>query len=210
MQNPWLNIPLHDYEGHMSLPIVAQAALLADIFEGMLKTQLPESVAVLGCAGGNGFDRIDSAVTKRVVGIDINPDYITATRSRFADRLSGLELVVGDVQSAAFSFSPVELIFAALLFEYVDLDSTLKSIRRLLCPNGRLVTVLQLPKTDIEPVTPTPFITLQSLAPCLRFVSPDQVCDRAAAFGFRHISGNRVCSHGGKVFEVQTFQMSEG
>ena len=28
--NPWLNIPLDDYEGHMSLPTVGQAQMIAD------------------------------------------------------------------------------------------------------------------------------------------------------------------------------------
>ena len=32
MTNPWLEIPLADYEGHMALPGVAQAALLAGRF----------------------------------------------------------------------------------------------------------------------------------------------------------------------------------
>ena len=30
MSNPWLSIPLEDYEGHMSLPAVGQAQMLAE------------------------------------------------------------------------------------------------------------------------------------------------------------------------------------
>lgn len=37
MRNPWLDIPLADYEGHMSLPHVGQAVLLGDVFEGALR-----------------------------------------------------------------------------------------------------------------------------------------------------------------------------
>ena len=33
MKNPWFEIPLSDYEGHMDSPEVAQATLLADLFE---------------------------------------------------------------------------------------------------------------------------------------------------------------------------------
>lgn len=31
MKNPWLDIPLDDYEGHMTLPQVAQAQMLAQL-----------------------------------------------------------------------------------------------------------------------------------------------------------------------------------
>ncbi len=98
MKNPWLEIPLADYEGHMALPEVAQATLLADVFEKALRKHAPASVSILGCAGGNGFDRIDPQVTTRVVGIDINPAYIAIARDRFQRRLLGLELIVADLQ----------------------------------------------------------------------------------------------------------------
>jgi hypothetical protein len=67
MRSPWLDIALADYEGHMGLPEVAQAELLADVFGALLVEHAPRSVAILGCAGGNGFGRISPAVTDRVV-----------------------------------------------------------------------------------------------------------------------------------------------
>lgn len=36
MRNPWLDIPLADYEGHMALPQIAQAKMIADHFESLL------------------------------------------------------------------------------------------------------------------------------------------------------------------------------
>ena len=69
--NPWLTIPLADYEAHMALPQVGQAQLLADLFAAELHARSPSSVAVLGCAGGNGFERAPS--TLRVVGVDVAP-----------------------------------------------------------------------------------------------------------------------------------------
>jgi len=53
--NPWLTIPLADYEAHMALPQVGQAQLLADLFAAELRERSPSSVAVLGCAGGKRF-----------------------------------------------------------------------------------------------------------------------------------------------------------
>jgi hypothetical protein len=52
MKNPWLDIPLSDYEAHIALPGVAQTQLLADILAGQLQSLQPTSLAVLGCAGG--------------------------------------------------------------------------------------------------------------------------------------------------------------
>jgi hypothetical protein len=68
MNSPWLDVPLADYEGHMALPGIEQAQLLSDIFAGVLAKFSPRSVAVIGCAGGNGFDRIPPAIS-RVVGL---------------------------------------------------------------------------------------------------------------------------------------------
>jgi hypothetical protein len=45
MKNPWLDIPLSDYEGHMALPGVAQAQLLAEILAGQLRSLQPASLA---------------------------------------------------------------------------------------------------------------------------------------------------------------------
>ncbi len=205
MKNPWLEIPLADYEGHMALPEVAQAELLADIFERMLRERAPASVAILGCAGGNGLDRIDPAVIKRISGIDINPDYIAAARERFQRQLPGLELITADLQTDDLQVEPVDLVFAALLFEYVDVGAVLPTIRRLLKPGGWLTTVLQLPHAEVPNVTPSPFLSMQSLAFCLRLVSPEGLREQAAAHGLVEVASERVASLGGKTFQVQTF-----
>ena len=64
MSNPWLSIPLEDYEGHMGSEGVRQLRALAELFKCALDLCLPESVAVLGVAGGNGLEQIDCTVTK--------------------------------------------------------------------------------------------------------------------------------------------------
>jgi len=51
MSNPWLNIPLADYEGHMCSPEVQQLDALSELFGVALGRCLPASVAVLGIAG---------------------------------------------------------------------------------------------------------------------------------------------------------------
>ena len=117
MKNPWLDIPLADYEGHMALPHVAQACLLSDVFANALRDYSPESVVILGCAGGNGFDRISPEIMERVIGVDINPEYVREAQRRFGDRMPTLELIVGDIETDMFDFPPVDMVFAGLFFE---------------------------------------------------------------------------------------------
>ena len=71
-RNPWLDIPPDDYENHMSSPEVQQLQALNTLFKKVLDTVRPSSLAVIGCTTGNGFEHIDTRVTKRIVGIDIN------------------------------------------------------------------------------------------------------------------------------------------
>ncbi|WP_049853198.1 hypothetical protein [Pantoea sp. RIT-PI-b] len=83
MSNPWLSIPLADYEGHMALPDVGQADMLSGELETLLAEYSPKSVAIAGCAGGNGFDKVINAGVTRLVGVDINPEYIADARALY-------------------------------------------------------------------------------------------------------------------------------
>ena len=67
MNNPWLQLSLADYEGHMSSPEVQQLAALSDLFAEALAICRPASLAVVGVAGGNGLDRIDGYITKHIL-----------------------------------------------------------------------------------------------------------------------------------------------
>ena len=73
MSNPWLAVPLSEYEQHMSSVEVQQLGALSDLFAEAIGCCRPFSIAVLGIAGGNGLDHIDSSITARVVGLDLNP-----------------------------------------------------------------------------------------------------------------------------------------
>jgi ubiquinone/menaquinone biosynthesis C-methylase UbiE len=205
MRNPWLDIPLPDYEGHMASPAIGQAALLAELFAEMLVTWSPESVAVLGCAGGNGFERVTPETTRRLVGIDLNPEYLEQARTRFAGRIAGLELYAGDLQTTDFGFSPVDLVYAALIFEYVDAAAALPRIRNMLCPDGLLVTVVQLAGEGIPEIGPSLYPSLASLASIMHLVLPKELRSVAARHGFRQI-GERTAQAGDKRFQVQTFR----
>lgn len=209
MTDPWLKLPLAEYEAHMSLPEVAQAALLGNVFAELLKAYAPCSVAVLGCAGGNGLERISPELTKRVVGVDLNAAYVGACRARFEDRIPGLELHVNDIEKDGLAFAPVELVYAALIFEYVDVGIAMQRIRPMLLAGGTLATVVQLPSSNAAAVTPSPFERVQAFSPVMRLVSAEELQALAAAQGLEQTGSRLVLSRVGKEFRVQTFLATE-
>lgn len=209
MNNPWLEIPLSDYESHMSLPTIAQAEMLAAQFSDALLRFSPESVAVIGCAGGNGFDRIPSA-TKRVVGVDINPSYIASASSRYLGRIPGLEFHVADIQDGPLPFAPVDLVFAALVFEYVSLSAALGNLSRVCRPGAHLVSVLQQPSVHVHAVSPSPYQSIQVLVPLMRLISPVDLAACAESCGFMLESEKTLALKSGKEFVIQVYRHAAG
>jgi SAM-dependent methyltransferase len=206
MRSPWLDIPLADYEGHMSLPRIGQADMLAMQLAALLAEWAPVSAAVIGCAGGNGFDRVDVQVTRRVVGIDINPRYIQELAYRYGATIPGLELYVRDIQEPVDRIEPVDLIYAALVLEYVDPVPVLRNLKSLCRPNGILATVLQLPSDRAASISDSPFTSLQGLAPAMHLVSPEVLTGTARDAGFVPLASRRIALASGKEFVEQVFQ----
>lgn len=183
--NPWLHVPLDDYEGHMQLASVAQLSALSDLFREALARVQPGSAAVLGIAGGNGLEHIDPAVTTRVVGLDVNPGYLDATRTRHAG-LPGLELHQVDLAAAAVDvvgLAPVDLVHAAMVFEHAGLGLCLDNALALCAPGGCLSVVLQLPSASDAAVAPSPFTSMASLKDHFSLVDPQEFATLMAERG---------------------------
>jgi hypothetical protein len=205
MGNPWLEIPLADYEGHMASPEVGQARMLSDALAALLRAHRPRALAVIGCAGGNGFEQVDGAGVRRVVGVDINPDYLAETGRRFGAAFDQLELICADVAHAELAFAPVDLVFAALVFEYVaraDLGRALRSLVARLNRGGVLAVLLQLPAPEGAAVTATPFTRLAALAPALRLLPPDEMIRAAREVGLALSDERRIELPSGKCFQL--------
>lgn len=207
MSNPWLDVPLDDYEDHMSLPAVGQAQMLAEQLDRALGRWTPTSVAVIGCAGGNGLEKMAGKMVDRVVAVDVNPDYIERSRARYAQRLSGLELVCADVQSESLAYGPVDFTYAALLFEYVGVLATLTTLKRNSRPGAVLTTVLQLPHPTIHAVSPSPYKSLGTLESAITLVAPDALRHAAADVGFAAVDSTVIELPSGKGFCVQNFRL---
>lgn len=203
--SPWLDIPLADYEGHMALPEIAQAQMLADELESAVRQHAPNSIAIIGCSGGNGFERLIGTTVERIVGIDINPAYVAAAQTRFGTQLRKLALYVADIQDVLPNIMPMKMIFAGLIFEYVDLHATMHNLRRLCAPGGTLVVVLQAPAADAHAISPSPFRSLQRLAPAMQLRDASELKAAAADAGFASATSRSVTLPSGKLFIVLSF-----
>lgn len=199
--NPWLEIPLADYEGHMALPEVGQADYLAGTLERLAREHRPQSVAVIGCAGGNGFGRLAALKVPRVVGIDINPAFLAEAKRRYQDSFPLLELACCDIASADCQIEPVDFIFAALIFEFADVRASLAFIRRLARPGAAIAAILQLPHPHIAAVTQSPFTSLAKLGPAVQLRSPDGFHQAAERAGFCIEFNFRRALPSGKAFQ---------
>lgn len=208
--NPWLSISAADYEGHMDAPNVGQLSVLNGIFRDALRCIPSKTIAVLGCGTGNGFEHIDREMTKRVVGIDINSEYLSLLKERHASRLPELELVCSDVSAFSPPNSSFDLIYGALIFEYVDYARMLKRISDWLTPKGTLVCVFQLPSPESGVVSETEYSSLKSLESIMRLVDPHDFDARARECGLTRVKQSEIPLKQGKRFLVSYYGKTQG
>lgn len=208
MSNPWLSIPLQDYEGHMDSAGVGQLTVLAELFKSILDRYRPESIAVLGVAGGNGLEQIDSAVTKRTVGVDINRRYLDEVGRRF-DTLIGLELHCCDLAESDVRAVPVALVHAALLFEHVGRGIALDNALSLVAAGGRLSVVLQLPSDKGQSVAATSYTSMQALKRDFTLIDPLAFQRHLSEKGFELVGEQTRSLPAGKALWLGVFMQKE-
>ena len=202
--NPWLAIPLDDYEGHMTLPTVRQANLLSNTLHDALNQYQSKSVCVLGCSGGNGFDRIPRDC--RVCGIDVNPAYVASAESRFGNSFSDILFLTCDIETGIPSYvGQFDMVYAALLFEYLDARRALSNVLPLAIDCGVIVVVAQLPTKEMDEITPTPFTSLYALDGFMRLIDVDELASLFAIHGFLETFRSEVASEPGKRFCILHF-----
>lgn len=204
--NPWLEIKLNDYESHMALSSIAQAQYLSRVFSTAIEKYSSKTVAILGCAGGNGLEVISNSNVERVVCVDINPDYVAASKKRFSGSFKQCEFLCCDILSSSFSITPVDLIFAGLIFEYVDYNAALSNICKVINPSGKLVVVLQLPSENIPEISPSQYTSLNKLNGIFNFVSPNGFQEAAKLHQFEVIESKMTTLESGKSFQEMVFR----
>lgn len=204
-EHPWNQVPLEDYERHMQHDSVAQLQFLNTLTGKYLQIIKPEKALFLGIAGGNGLDQIDSTVTKKIVGLDINAKYLDETRKRYQIRLPQLELIQIDIDSSAnLSIVKADWVWAALVLEYVDLANCFSFIQNNITSNGNLIITLQ-QNNGLQSVSKTGVQSIQCLGQVFREIPEDELLKHAVEKGFELLETEVNDLPNGKSFKTFLF-----
>jgi SAM-dependent methyltransferase len=170
--NVWSLVPAAEYEAHMGPAGVDQLARLSGIFGKVYGALRPARILLPGVGTGAGLEHVDPALTRRVVGLDVNIQYVAVARQRHLRLGPVLELYCEDVLHAKLEAGAFDLVHAALVFEHVEPVPLVERIARWLAPGGACAVVLQLPSA--EPVVPaTPL--MRQVAEQARIVPPAEL-----------------------------------
>lgn len=129
MRNPWKDIKLSDYENHMALDSVRQLQALNQMMKEQLNKYDIQTAMILGIAGGNGLEHVDTGKLKKVYGVDINPEYLEITEKRFEYLADTLECLCVDLTNEADKLPKVNLLIANLLIEYIGCECFKKVVK---------------------------------------------------------------------------------
>jgi hypothetical protein len=201
--NPWLEIPLEDYEGHMSHHMVGQSRLLNSLTKKYLELIKPSTVVFLGIAGGNGLEHIDRQYTKSVIGIDINQEYLDVALKRYNDRIASLQLLNLDIVENPERICHADLIWAALVLEYTGTDKVLDFCENNIRRGGQLVISIQ-SNNDKTSVSSTGIESVKKVGTIFSAVDPDALMGKAAEAGYKLIEKEKNELPNGK--SIITFQ----
>jgi SAM-dependent methyltransferase len=189
----------------MSSPTVNQRSVLSRLMGDALESVRPRTMLVLGCSTGNGLEHVNPEVTTHVTVVDLNPAYLLRLGERFPN--PGFELGVrcADLADVVLQREAFDLVHAGLVLEYLEWTFLLPRVATTLKPGGVLSVVLQLPSASSPAVTPTTFVSLQSLETLFRFVEPGALIEAARGEGLTLSNQRTESLPAGKAFEVLRF-----
>ncbi|HTN50852.1 MAG TPA: class I SAM-dependent methyltransferase [Anaeromyxobacter sp.] len=170
--NPWTIVPAADYERHMGPEGGGLLAPLSAIFQEAYLSAQPDRVLVPGCATGNGLEHVDPSVTARVVGVDVNLQYLGVARQRFFHLGPRLELFCADACAWRAAPGSFDLVHAGLIFEYLYPEVLVRRIVEWLADRGTCSVVLELPGGEGPP---PPSRALQLIEKAKKLVPPEEL-----------------------------------
>ena len=179
-------------------------APLSAAFAQVYRTARPRRVLLLGCGTGAGLEHVDLAITERVVGVDLNLQYLAVARQRHHRLGARLELFCADVRTADLSEAGFDLVHAALLAEYLDPEGLAAVMARAAAAGGTCAVVLRLPggepaeeASDVESV--------RALGKVTRLVEPAGLSTLLARRGLRRAGAWDLAIRSGRRLRVAMF-----
>ena len=119
MKNLWEEIELSDYENHMRSDSVMQLQTLNAMMKRQLNRYPVKTVMVLGVAGGNGLEHIDTQKVQKVYGVDINHKYLEKCAERYKSLNGIFESICMDLTDKNNALPHADMMIADLLIEYI-------------------------------------------------------------------------------------------
>lgn len=119
MKNPWEEIKLSDYENHMKLDSVMQLQCLNTMMKNQFNLYPIKAIAILGIAGGNGLEHIDTKKIQKVYGVDVNQKYLEKCSQRYKNLDGILECICVDLTHKNILLPHADMVIANLLIEYI-------------------------------------------------------------------------------------------
>lgn len=155
-KNPWEEIPLSDYEAHMSLDSVMQLQGMNQMMRNQFDSYPAQTVMILGIAGGNGLEHINTQKYRRVFGVDINPKYLTTVKERYPELSDVLECLCVDLASEPEKLPNAELLIANLLIEYIGYECFQKVVEHV---SPKYVScIIQINTDKVQWVSDSPYL----------------------------------------------------
>ncbi|SEP40539.1 hypothetical protein SAMN05428947_114170 [Mucilaginibacter sp. OK283] len=162
----------------------------------------------LGISGGNGLEHIDINKTKIVYGIDVNQSYLDETKKRFGEKIKQLVLVNADISSSNESFLKADFVWAALIFEYIDIEKGLEFISNNTGEVAKLVITIQ-SNNGAQSVSPTGVESIKLVKDIFNLVDKDDLQTKALAFELRIVSSEENVLPNGKSFITLEFEKTK-
>lgn len=129
MKNPWEEIALSDYENHMKLDSVMQLQAMNEMMKGQLDAYPVSTVMILGIAGGNGLEHVQTEKLKKVYGVDVNSAYLKEVRHRYPELDGILECLHVNLIDETDKLPKADLVIANLLIEYIGYSCFQRTVR---------------------------------------------------------------------------------
>lgn len=155
MKNPWEEIDLTSYEKHMSLDSVFQLQMLNEMMKSQFYSYPIKSVMILGVAGGNGFEHIDTDILTKVYGVDINESYLKACISRYPELSGVLDVIQADLTQDTNKLPYADLVVANLFIEYVGYECFQRVLEQV---KPKYISCIIQKDNDISFVSDSPYI----------------------------------------------------
>jgi len=116
-----------------------------------------------------------------------------------------LEVVEADLEMCTLENQAYSLIYAGLVFEYIEPRKLLQNISTWLSVGGIMISILQLPSKHLTQVSETPYTSLKALESIMKLVSPKQFKSIAYDTGLQEMEARTVTLESGKPFFIGTY-----